>query len=108
LLLSVYERRRETGLMRAVGMTRRQTRATVTWESVITTLYGAVVGVILGLALGYIIVLALKDQGFNTYTVPTLGIGIILAVAFVVGVAAAVVPSWKASRVNVIEAIATT
>jgi putative ABC transport system permease protein len=108
LLLSVYERRRETGLMRAVGMTRKQTRATVTWESVITTLYGAVVGVVLGLALGYIIVLALKDQGFNTYTVPLLGIAIILTVAFIVGVAAAVVPSWKASRVNVIEAIATT
>ncbi len=108
LLLSVYERRRETGLMRAVGMTRRQTRATVTWESVITTLYGAVVGVVLGLVLGYIIVLSLKDQGFTTYSVPTLGVIAILVLAFLVGVAAAVVPSWKASRVNVIEAIATT
>ena len=52
LLLAVYERRRETGLLRAVGMTRAQVRTTVRWESVLTSVYGAVVGVVMGLVLG--------------------------------------------------------
>ena len=68
LLLAVYERRRETGLLRAVGMTRAQVRITVRWESVLTSVYGAVVGVVLGLVLGYVVIAALRDQGLTKYS----------------------------------------
>ncbi len=107
LLLAVYERRREIGLLRAVGMTRRQVRATVRWESVITSVYGAAVGVVMGLVLGYVIIVALRDQGLTTYSVPVGRIVTILAVAFVVGVAAAVIPARRATRLDLLAAIGT-
>ncbi|MEO6125896.1 MAG: FtsX-like permease family protein [Ilumatobacteraceae bacterium] len=105
MLLAVYERRREIGLLRAVGMTRAQVRTTVRWESVLTSLYGAIVGVVLGLVLGYIIIVSLKDQGLTTYTIPFDAIAIIVASAFVVGVLAAVIPAWRATRHDILESI---
>ncbi len=105
MLLAVYERRREIGLLRAVGMTRSQVRTTVRWESVLTSLYGAIVGVVLGLVLGYIIIVALKDQGLSTYTVPVKAIVVIVVAAFVVGVLAAVIPAWRATRHDILDAI---
>ncbi|HEY0518083.1 MAG TPA: FtsX-like permease family protein [Ilumatobacteraceae bacterium] len=108
LLLSVYERRREIALLRAVGMTRGQVWFTVSWESVITSLLGAVLGVLLGLLSGYVLVLALRDQGVTVFTVPVLSTVVILVVAFFVGVIAAVIPSRRATKVDIIEAIATT
>jgi putative ABC transport system permease protein len=107
LLLAVYERRRETGLLRAVGMTRAQVRTTVRWESVLTSVYGAVVGVIMGLVLGYVVIVALRDQGLNEYSVPIATIAAILMIAFVVGVIAAVVPAWRATKLDILQAIAT-
>jgi putative ABC transport system permease protein len=106
LLLAVYERRRETGLLRAVGMTRAQVRTTVRWESVITSLYGAAVGVLMGLVLGYVVIVSLRDQGFTTYTVPAVSIIWIMALAFAAGVLAAVIPAWRATRVGILSAIA--
>ena len=106
LLLAVYERRREIGLLRAVGMTRAQVRTTVRWESVITSVYGAFVGVVMGLVLGYVVIIALRDQGLTEYSVPVTDIAWILVLAFVAGVAAAVVPAWRATRLNVLRAIA--
>jgi putative ABC transport system permease protein len=106
LLLAVYERRRETGLLRAVGMSRSQVRITVRWESVITSLYGAIVGVVMGLLLGYVVIVALRDQGLDTYTVPVSDIAAILVVAFVVGVLAAVIPARRATRIDILQAIA--
>ncbi len=106
MLLAVYERRRETGLLRAVGMTRSQVRSTVRWESVLTSLYGAVVGVVVGLVLGYVIVVALKDQGLDRYVVPTTAIVVIVVAAFVVGVLAAVLPARRATRFDILRAIA--
>lgn len=106
LLLAVYERRRETGLLRAVGMSRSQVRSTVRWESVITSVYGAAVGVVMGLILGYVVIIALRDEGLTTYTVPVARIVLILAVAFVVGVIAAVIPARRATRVDVLQALA--
>ncbi|MBI4934455.1 MAG: FtsX-like permease family protein [Actinobacteria bacterium] len=106
LLLAVYERRREIGLLRAVGMTRSQVRTTVRWESVITSVYGAFVGVVMGLVLGYVVIVALRDQGLTEYSVPITDIVWIMALAFVAGVAAAVVPAWRATRLNVLRAIA--
>jgi putative ABC transport system permease protein len=107
LLLAVYERRRETGLMRAVGMTRAQVRTTVRWESVLTSVYGAVVGVMMGLLLGYVVIAALRDQGLTKYSVPVATITAILLIAFVVGVIAAVVPAWRATKLDILQAIAT-
>jgi len=106
MLLAVYERRRETGLLRAVGMTRAQVRTTVRWESVLTSLYGAVVGVVLGLVLGYVVIVALRDRGLDNYTVPVSAIAVIVAVAFVVGVLAAVIPARRATRFDILQAIA--
>jgi len=107
LLLAVYERRRETGLLRAVGMTRAQVRATVRWESVLTSVYGAAVGVVMGLVVGYVVIVALHDQGLTKYSVPVPTIGVILVIAFVVGVVAAVVPAWRATKLDILQAIAT-
>ncbi len=107
LLLAVYERRHETGLLRAVGMTRAQVRTTVRWESVLTSVYGAVVGVGMGMALGYVVIAALRDQGLTKYSVPVATIVAILLIAFVVGVVAAVVPAWRATKLDILQAIAT-
>ena len=105
MLLAVYERRREIGLLRAVGMTRSQVRTTVRWESVLTSLYGAIVGVVLGLVLGYVVIVALKDQGLTTYTIPVKAIGVIVVAAFVTGVLAAVIPAWRATKQDILLAI---
>ena len=106
LLLAVYERRRETGLLRAVGMTRAQVRTTVRWESVITSVYGAAVGVLMGLVLGYVVIVALRDEGLTNYSVPVTTILWIMVLAFTAGVIAAVVPAWRATRMNILAAIA--
>ncbi|MGB8857854.1 MAG: FtsX-like permease family protein [Ilumatobacteraceae bacterium] len=106
LLLAVYERRRETGLLRAVGMTRVQVRTTVRWESVITSLYGAAVGVVMGLVLGYVVIVALRDQGLTEYSIPVITIVWIMVLAFAAGVLAAVVPAWRATRLGILRAIA--
>jgi putative ABC transport system permease protein len=107
LLLSVFERQREIGLLRAVGMTKSQVRTTVRWESVITSLLGAVVGILLGVGLGWVIVYALRDQGLSSFSVPVGPTVSILVMAFVIGVLAAVYPAWRATRVNLLSAITT-
>lgn len=106
MLLAVFERRREIGLLRAVGMTRGQVRATVRWESVLTSLYGAVVGVAVGLVLGYVVIVALRDQGLTRYVVPVNAIIVIVVAAFVVGVLAAVLPARRATRLDILDSIA--
>ena len=107
LLLSVFERQREIGLLRAVGMTKSQVRTTVRWESVITSLIGAVVGIVLGVGLGWVIVYALRDQGLSSFSVPVGSTVSILIMSFVIGVLAAVYPAWRATRVNLLAAITT-
>lgn len=108
LLLSVYERRRELGLVRAIGMTRRQVRSSVRWESIVTAIIGAVLGVLLGVALGWIVVKALVDQGLNTFavSVPTIAVFTIAAMLF--AVVAAWLPSRRAAKADILQAIATT
>ncbi|MFM9226585.1 MAG: ABC transporter permease, partial [Actinomycetota bacterium] len=108
LLLSVFERQREIGLLRAVGMTKSQVRTTVRWESVITSLLGAVTGIILGIGLGWTIVFALRDQGLTSFQIPFDTTIFIMVMSFVVGVAAAVYPAWRATRVDVLDALVTT
>jgi putative ABC transport system permease protein len=107
LLLSVFERQREIGLLRAVGMTRSQVRTTVRWESVITSLLGAVVGILLGLGLGWVIVFALRDQGLTSFQIPVGSTVFIMVMSFVVGVLAAVYPAWRATKVDMLDALNT-
>jgi putative ABC transport system permease protein len=107
LSLSVFERTRELGLLRAVGMTRAQVRSTVRWESVITALLGAIQGVVIGIFLGYAVIIALRDEGLNTFTLPVTSLVVVLALAVVAGVLAAVRPARRAARLDVLEAIAT-
>ena len=108
LLLSVFERQREIGLLRAVGMTKSQVRTTVRWESVITSLLGAVTGIILGIGLGWVIVLALRDQGLSSFELPVSAALSIMVMAFFVGIIAAVYPAWRATKVDILEALTTT
>ena len=105
--LAVFERTREIGLMRAVGMTRRQTRKMVRWESVIVSIFGAVVGIVLGTLAGIVLSLAVPDTiidriSFSVSTIIAILIGAVLA-----GLIAALYPSFKASRMDVLEAIGT-
>jgi putative ABC transport system permease protein len=106
LLLSVFERTREIGLLRAVGMTRSQVRTTVRWESVITSLYGAVVGVILGIVMGAVLIGVLADGGLNAFRLPVTGTIVILVLSFIIGVLASIYPARRATKVNVMRAIA--
>ena len=107
LLLSVFERQREIGLLRAVGMTRSQVRTTVRWESVITSLLGAVLGIVLGLALGWVVVFSLRDQGLTSFQIPVGTTIAIMVMSFIVGVLAAVYPAWRATKVDVLDALTT-
>src|SRR5690606_5384376 len=106
LSLSIHERTRELGLLRAVGTSRRQVRAMVRGEAVTVALFGAASGVALGLFLGWAMVEALAEEGFTSFAVPTGSLAIVLAVGALVGVLAAVRPARRAARLDVLAAIA--
>jgi len=106
LVLSVVERTRELGLLRAVGGTRRQVRTVVRRESVLMSLLGAVTGVALGTVSGVALSRALVEQGITTVAIPTGTLAIYLLIATAVGVLAAVGPARRASRVDFLRAIA--
>jgi len=108
LLLAVYERRRELGLVRAIGMTRPQVRSSIRWEAVITAIIGSIMGTALGLALGWIVVSALEDEGLNTFSVSPSSIGLFVVAAIVFAVVAAWIPARKAAKSDILQAIATT
>jgi putative ABC transport system permease protein len=107
LALSIFERTRELGLLRAVGMTRSQLRSTVRWESVIIALFGTLLGLLIGLFFGWALVQALKSEGFNRLTVPIGQLAVVVVVAALAGVLAAVWPGYRAARLDVLRAIAT-
>jgi putative ABC transport system permease protein len=107
LALSVVERTRELGLMRAVGATRRQVRSMVRRESVLMSLLGALTGVALGVGSGVALSRALVNEGLTTVSVPSGTLAIYLVVATAVGVLAAIGPARRASRVDVLRAITT-
>jgi putative ABC transport system permease protein len=101
------ERTREIGLLRAVGLTRPQLRRTMTIESVATTVFGALLGVTLGLAFGVALQQELVDDGLEVLSVPWATVVVVLAGSAVVGVLAAVLPAWRATRIDVLRAITT-
>jgi putative ABC transport system permease protein len=107
LALSVYERTRELGLLRVVGMSRRQTRRMVRWESVVIALLGGVIGLALGLFWGWVFARALEAQGITVFRIPVFQVLFFVVGSMVAGVLAAVAPAWRASRLDVLEAIAT-
>ena len=107
LLLSVFERTREIGLLRAVGTSRRQIRGSVRLESVIISLIGTITGVVVGLVFGWALVTALADDGITVFAIPTGQLVIMVLVAAAAGVAAAIYPAFRAGRLDVLRAIST-
>jgi putative ABC transport system permease protein len=105
LVLSIYERTRELGMMRAIGTSRRQVRRIVRYESLITAMIGGVLGLLIGLLLGAMTTVALKDQGF-TLQIPVVPLLIFLVVTAIAGVLAAIPPARRASRLDVLQALA--
>jgi putative ABC transport system permease protein len=105
LALSVLERTREIGLLRAIGLRRSQTMAMVTVESVVISVFGAVLGLVVGVGLGAAVVQALHDQGINKLSLPWGQMVVYLVLAAIVGVVAAVLPAIRAARTNVLAAI---
>ena len=106
LALSIHERKRELGLLRAVGMSRAQVRSSVRWESVIIALFGTALGLGVGMFFGWAMVGALADEGIGTLTIPTNGLLIVTVGAAFAGVAAAHVPARRAARLDVLKAVA--
>jgi putative ABC transport system permease protein len=104
LVLSVFERTRELGMLRAVGMTRRQVRRMVRHESIITALIGAVLGMVVGVFLSALVTQALKDEGFS-FSLPVGTLIAVLVVAMLAGVVAAILPARRAARLNVLNAL---
>lgn len=106
LALSILERTREIGLLRAVGMVRRQVRRMVRWEAVIIALFGAVLGIGIGVFLGWAVVAALAEEGLGAFAVPWGQLVFMLILAGGAGIIASIWPSYKASNLNILEAIA--
>lgn len=107
LVLSVVERTRELGLLRAVGGTRAQIRSVVRRESVLVSLLGAATGIALGTAAGIALSRALLDEGVTTVAVPFATLALYMVIAAAVGVLAAIGPARRASKVDVLRAITT-
>src|SRR3954453_3131628 len=104
LILTVFERTRELGMLRAIGMTRRQVRRMIRHESIVTALIGATFGIAIGAFLAGLVAHALSDQGV-LFVVPYTTLGIFVLLAILAGIVAAILPARRASRLNVLEAL---
>ena len=105
LALSIFERTRELGLLRAVGMTRRQLKATVRMEAVIIALFGTTLGLAIGAFFGWSIVHALASQGIDHLVIPVPTLVVVTVIAALSGVAASLLPARRAARLDVLGAI---
>jgi putative ABC transport system permease protein len=105
LYLSIYERTRELGLLRAVGLTRHQTRSMVRWEAVIISVMGALFGVVIGIGFGWALQQALESEGFTELGIPGGQLAIYVVFAALLGVFFAIFPARRAAKLNVLEAI---
>jgi putative ABC transport system permease protein len=105
LALSIHERTRELGMLRAVGMSRRQVRTMVRYESVITALIGAILGTVLGVIFASLLAVPLADEGFEL-SYPIVTLLVLLVLAALAGVLAAIFPARRAARLDVLRALA--
>jgi putative ABC transport system permease protein len=105
--LSIFERIRELGLLRAVGATRAQLRSMIRWEAVIIAVLGAVLGLAVGVFFGWTIVRALASQGISEFTLPAGQLVLFVVAAGLAGILAAVLPGRRAAKVDVLRAITT-
>ena len=104
LALSIHERTRELGMLRAIGMSRRQVRTMIRYEAVITALIGAILGIVLGVIFAALISQPLKDEGF-TLSYPVGSLIVLLILAGLAGVLAAIPPARRASRLDVLDSL---
>ncbi len=104
LVLSIYERTREIGMLRAIGTTRRQMRAIVRYESIITAVIGGVLGIVIGVIFAWILTKGLEEEGIR-FSLPIVTLVIFLVLAVLAGVLAAVLPARRAARLNPLEAL---
>jgi putative ABC transport system permease protein len=108
LSLSIHERTRELGLLRAVGQSRSQLRSALRWESVIVAVFGTIGGVALGTFLGWGLMRALSaEEGFGAFALPVTPLAVILGLAAVAGIVASLRPARRAARLDILGAIAT-
>ena len=105
MLLAVFERTHELGLLRAVGMSRGQLRAMVRWEAAIISVFGALLGAALGVFFGYALTSALGDLGLTVIVIPWVSLMVLVLVIAVLGVGAALYPARRAGRLNVLDAV---
>jgi putative ABC transport system permease protein len=105
LALSVLERTREIGLLRAVGMVRGQVRSIVYREAMLVAVFGALLGVVLGAFFGWALVTALADEGIDVLVFPVGRLAVYVALSALAGVGAALLPARRAARLDVLEAI---
>ena len=105
LALSIFERTRELGLLRAIGMTRRQLRQMVRWEAVIISLFGGLLGVAMGVLFGLAAIAAIPETFVDIVSIPVRKLGFYLLVSGAFGMVAAIFPARRASRLNVLDAI---
>ena len=105
LVLAIHERTRELGMLRAIGTSRRQVRQLVRYESVITSLIGAVLGVLLGGIFAVLVTIPLRSQGF-VISIPAGSLIVLLVVGAVFGVLAAIWPARRAAKLDVLQALA--
>lgn len=107
LSLAIFERTREIGLLRAVGMTRRQLGTAIRVEAIVTALLGTTSGIGLGTLFGWTVVRTLVDEGFDTVTIPVVPLVIIGAAGAIAGGLVAALPARRAARLNILDALST-
>jgi putative ABC transport system permease protein len=103
--LSIFERKRELGLLRAIGMGRRQVSRMIRWEAVIIAVMGALLGIAVGVFFGFALQRALAPQGVTELAIPTGQLIVYVVFAALAGVVAAIWPAFRASRLNILESI---
>ena len=104
LALSVFERTREIGMLRAIGSTRLQLRETILYESVITAVIGGLLGIVIGIVLAWVVALGFRSSGI-VFAIPYGQVVLSLVVAVIAGIVAAAFPARRAARLNVLEAL---
>ncbi len=105
MALSVLERTQEIGLMRAIGMTQRQTRRLIRLEAAVVSLFGAILGVVVGVVFGWLAVVAIPDSVIDRLAVPAATLALYVVIATIAGLLVASLPARRAARLNILEAI---